>query len=140
MREDDGGDAVLAQDAAPLGERRGHRLLEPLAIFDPAVVFLVLVLDRFALLRRERISSGSKGSRKSGWPGRARLSQTKKKSDRSAYGDGVVVGRVGEPDVRRLVGERVLGGVGRLDLAGARTGPGFDHLRDPVKGALVATR
>ena len=53
-------------------------------------------------------------------------------------GNRIIVRRISEPDGRGLVGQRMRGGVGSLDVPDRRAGPGFDDLGHPVEGALVA--
>jgi hypothetical protein len=126
--EDDRAHAVLAQHAPALGEGLGHALLEERPILWPAVrVLLRLVLHRLARLGRERVRR-IEGIAQQRMPRQRALEPDEEEVREVGVGNGVVVGRVGEPDLRRLVGQRVLGRVGLLDLAATRAGPGFDDL------------
>jgi len=124
--EDHGADAIFTQHAPALGEGLGHRLLEPGAVLRAAVVLLGLVLHRLAPLGRERIRR-IEGVAQQRMPRQRALQPHEEEVREVGVGHRVVVGRVGEPDLRRLVGERVLGSVGGMDVAGMRAGPTFDH-------------
>ena len=109
--EDDRADAVLAQHAAALGEGSGHRLPRTMpSILRTAIDVSWLVLDRLSILGREWVRRIKRIAQERMARQRA-LEPDKEEVGEIGVGNGVVVRRIGEPDARGLVGQRVLGSV-----------------------------
>jgi hypothetical protein len=113
--EDDGADAVLAQHPPAFGEGFGHAIVVERRGSYPVAFRSRAVDDDLTRLGRERVRRIERIPQQR-MPRQRPLEPDKEEIRAMGVVNRVVVGRVGEPDLRRLVGQRVLGRVGLLDL------------------------
>jgi hypothetical protein len=115
--EDHGTHAIAAQHPPAFGEGAGHGIFVEGLVLGPTVLGCgTLVLHRLARLWHKLV----RGIERIAQQRMARqrpLEPDKEKVRQVGIGHRIIVGRVGEPDRGRVVGQRVLCGVGELDLA-----------------------
>ena len=114
--ENHGADTVLAEHAAAFGEGVAHRVLEERSVLDATAARLGLVLHRLAGLGRERVVSIELVAQQRMVRQRP-FEPDKEEIGEVRVGNGVVIRRVGKPDTGGSVGQRMIRGIGRLNLA-----------------------
>ena len=102
MGEHDRTDPIVGQDAPPFGESLRHGFFKPFAVFSAPLWLLRFVLNRLALLGRERIA-GIERVLQQGLAGQNAFQPDQEEVGEVGVRNCVVVGRVCEPDARRLI-------------------------------------
>lgn len=123
MGEDNRAHTVLAKDTPAFDEGAVHCVLVPLRrLLRSAVQMILLIPNGLTSFGRERVSF-VQGIAKKWMLWEHALEPDEEEVGQVRVGNRVIVRRIREPDRRGLVGQRMLGGVGGLDLPSTRAGP-----------------